>query len=260
MLRVDLLVFLCALRKQRLFKRCPNMRHQGRCITCKNYKKCARNIKKRALAQRNTDIDNTKLKIEIIVFVILIILILILVINWTIGKKEVKTGNEVETESETETQIETENEKETYPIISGYGPGEIYYYIFSETEKTYIAKLVYKEARGEKFEGKVAVAAVAINRLYSDDSLYDTSSIYSIITQNNQFAAIDDVTDEMLAEVPECMEAVEAACKGWDPTRKVFPGGAKFFYAPKGITAEEEKKREGIKKMQIGNHNFHNSF
>ena len=63
-----------------------------------------------------------------------------------------------------------------------------------------------------------------------------------------------------LEEYPDCMEAVEVACKGFDPTREVFKQGALYFYSPKLVTGKEKEIREGIKVMVIGNHNFHYDF
>ncbi len=158
------------------------------------------------------------------------------------------------------TKEEAEVTKENFSQISFVGPSEEYYYTFSKEEKVCIAKLVYAEARGEEFKGKVAVAAVAINRYFSDISWYDCSSIYAVITQKYQFADISGVTMQDLENNPECMEAVEAACKGWDPTREVFPEGARYFYAPDLIGPEEASRREGVLVLQIGGHNFHNDF
>lgn len=178
---------------------------------------------------------------------------------------ETETAQEESTE---ETQIVEESEEETKEeenvennaVLSAYNAGESYYYHVTYEDKIYMAKLVYQEARGESFEGKVAVAAVVLNRFNSNDRRFDRSSIYSVITQSGQFAGINSVTEGMLSQIPECMEAVEAALKGWDPTRKTFEEGAKFFYAPKGICFEESLKREGVLKLTIGNHDFHNDF
>ena len=56
------------------------------------------------------------------------------------------------------------------------------------------------------------------------------------------------------------MEAVEQAIYRYDPTRSVFPNGAKYFYAPKRISKEELKKRKGVKELVIKNHVFHDEF
>lgn len=148
---------------------------------------------------------------------------------------------------------------EVLPVISAYGPGEVYYYELSYEDKVYMAMVVYAESRGEKFEGKVAVAATVLNRFVSEDARFDRESIYSIITQSGQYASIADVTMEDLENNPKCMEAVEAACKGWDPTRVVFEEGAKFFFNPDGDLSDSARQaREGIETYRIGNHLFHN--
>lgn len=157
----------------------------------------------------------------------------------------------------TETELVTEPLE---PQISAYEPGETYFYNFTEQEKKYIAKVVYREARGECFEGQVAVAAVVINRYYSDDPFFTNDSIYSIVTQNLQFADIEGVTDSMLADYPDCMRAVEQACLGWDPTRKLFEEGACYFYDPEGVTGYQKQIRTGIEELPIGGHCFHNEF
>lgn len=149
---------------------------------------------------------------------------------------------------------------EAVPVISAYQPGEVYYYILSSKDKKDMEKLVYKEARGEPYEGKVAVCAVVLNRFFSQDPRFNRDSIYSIITQPGAFADISDVTQEMLDTVPDLKDAVEDACCGWDPTRVMFENGAMFFYAPEGVVGYQKEIREGILFLQIGNHNFHNDF
>lgn len=155
----------------------------------------------------------------------------------------------------------TEEKTNQVPNISAYTAGEIYYYNLSYEEKEYIAKVVYAESRGEEFEGQVAVAATVLNRYTSNDKRFNRESIYSVITQSGQYASISGITLEKLNAVPSCMEAVEAACKGWDPTRIKFPDGAKFFFNPDGDLDEEARKsREGIETYRIGSHLFHNDF
>lgn len=150
-------------------------------------------------------------------------------------------------------------------ILKGYkispdGPYAQYVYILSEEDMIYIAKVVWAEARGECYEGKVAVAAVVLNRYFSNDPCFDRTSILAIIKQEAQFASISNVTMGDLENVPDCMKAVEDACKGWDPTREVFEKGALYFYNPNDISGWQAEIREGIKVMVIGNHNFHYDF
>ncbi len=162
--------------------------------------------------------------------------------------EEVKTEIKVvETPAESEAEF---NEEETVT----------YKYNLSENDMVRIAKLVWAEARGECFEGKVAVAAVVLNRYFSGDVRFDARSIYSIIAQPGQFADISYVSQNDLDSVPDCYAAVVEACKGWDPTRAVFQTGAYFFFNPNGVSGYQAQIRTGIVTMSIGNHSFHNDF
>lgn len=172
-----------------------------------------------------------------------------------------KTQEESFVTEETQLQEQEINVTEVLtPIISAYQAGEVYYYLVTDEEKVYMAKLVYAEARGECLAGKVAVAAVILNRFMSNCTWFDRESIYSVITQPYQFASISGITQSHLDQVPECMEAVEYALKGWDPTRELFENGACFFYAPDKISAAAAAEREGVPTLTIGNHAFHNEF
>lgn len=175
--------------------------------------------------------------------------------------KKVESSNKAEADEQNSFQNTSEETTEQVPTISAYEAGEMYYYNLSYEEKVYIAKVVYAEARGECFEGQVAVAATVLNRHTSNDERFCRESIYSIITQAGQYASIVGITMEDLITVPSCMEAVEAACKGWDPTRVNFPAGAKFFFNPDGDLDEiAQREREGVETYRIGAHLFHNDF
>jgi len=157
-------------------------------------------------------------------------------------------------------KVENSSQTTLKAKISPDGPSSRYYYNISEEDKIIIAKVVWAESRGECFEGKVAVAAVVLNRYYSEIPYFDTESIETVVKQPYQFASISNVTEKELEEYPDCMKAVEAACKGWDPTRKVFDEGALYFYNPKYVSGYQAEIREGIRVMRIGNHNFHFDF
>lgn len=141
-----------------------------------------------------------------------------------------------------------------------FGPCEKVIYVLSEEDMTYIAKVVWAEARGECLEGKVAVAAVILNRLVSGRGEFDTESVYKLVTQSGAFASIKGVDEKDLAEYPDCMRAVKLACKGWDPTRETFENGALYFFNPDGVYGYQARIREGIIVHTIGNHAFHVDF
>lgn len=141
-----------------------------------------------------------------------------------------------------------------------FGPCKDVIYVLSEEDMKYIAKVVWAEARGECFEGQVAVAAVILNRLVSGRSEFNTESVYKLVTQSGAFASIKGVDENDLAEYPDCMRAVKLACRGWDPTRETFENGALYFFNPDGVYGYQARIREGIIVHTIGNHAFHVDF
>ena len=133
------------------------------------------------------------------------------------------------------------------PVIYDFGPeGEL------ALEWT-----VWHEARGEPFDGQVAVAAAAINRLYSDCPWFtDKSSIIGILSQKYQFA-YKYVSPENLAAYPDVHRAVQCAIRGADPTVcEAFPEGCMWYYNPKETTATFSDARY---ELVIGHHHFHNN-
>lgn len=227
---------------RRLFNNCPNKRRQC-CGDCIMLNHC---IAKKGRLLRNMNINKIFIMFLIIVCVI-ILFGMIVRINSRVAIIDI--------------EVETQIVKKQKGILSPEFASEEYYYNVSDYDKKIIEKVVYAEARGEPFEGQVAVAAVVLNRYSSNNEDFDRKSIESIVKQKTQFASILGITQDMLDKNPNCEKAVEMALKGWDPTRKKFPEGAEFFFEPEGITNEEEKrKREGIEVLKIGNHCFHNDF
>lgn len=189
-----------------------------------------------------------------VTLVIVMLFTIILVASLITSAEEEENINNV--------NIVTKQEEAPKPKLSAKGPGKVYYYSLTQKEKIMMAKLVWAEARGECYEGKVAVAAVVLNRYRFEENEWDfkNDSIESIILQKNQFASISNVTMQDLEEYPDCMKAVEAACKGYDPTRSTFKDGALYFYDPDEVNGKQKEIREGIKVMPIGGHNFHVDF
>lgn len=118
-------------------------------------------------------------------------------------------------------------------------------------EKLLMEKLVYAEARGETYEGKVAVASVILNRLKSNKY---GRSLTKIMLAKGAFAPIGWVSNNQAAT---CRKAVEQALNGYDPTRNTFASGAIYFYAPHATSSFQLAKRANVKKMTIGRHVFH---
>lgn len=116
---------------------------------------------------------------------------------------------------------------------------------FSEYDKYIMAKAVYAEARGEIFEGQVAVAAVILNRVNSDKF---PNSPYGVIYQPYAFTAVNDGQIK-LEPNSNAYRAVNFAINGWDPSQRAI-----YYFNPKTATSKWIWSRLQIKK--IGNHIF----
>ncbi len=90
-----------------------------------------------------------------------------------------------------------------------------------------LAYVIHGEARGESFEGKVAVGAVVLNRVKHSKF---PNSIREVILQKGQFSCILD-GQANLYPTKSSIEAAKAALLGYDPTY-----GAIFFYNPRIAT------------------------
>ncbi len=110
-----------------------------------------------------------------------------------------------------------------------------------------LARVINGEARGEPYEGQVAVGAVVLNRV---DHPSFPNSISGVVYQKGAFTAVDDgqINAEMYAS---SHRAARDALNGWDPT-----GGAIYYYNPKTATNKWIRGREVI--CTIGQHVFCN--
>jgi N-acetylmuramoyl-L-alanine amidase len=108
-----------------------------------------------------------------------------------------------------------------------------------------MARVVHGEARGEIYKGQVAVAAVILNRL---DSNQFPDSTYNVIFQPNAFTAVNDGQYGLTPDA-SAYQAVRDAYQGWDPS-----GGATYYYNPAGVTDTWIYSRTVITK--IGKHYF----
>ena len=108
-----------------------------------------------------------------------------------------------------------------------------------------LSKLVYAEARGETYKGKVAVAAVVLNRVASASF---PNTISGVIYQSGAFTCVNNGSINNTPD-SECIRAAREALNGWDPT-----GGCLYYYNPK--TAVDDWIRTRTIKTVIGNHSF----
>ena len=114
-----------------------------------------------------------------------------------------------------------------------------------ESELSLLARLVSGEARGEPYIGQVAVAAVVLNRVRSDE-FPDTVS--GVIFQPGAFDAVWDGQFDM-EPTASCVRAARDAMNGWDPT-----GGCTYYYNP--ATATNEWIWTRAVQLTIGRHAF----
>jgi len=108
-----------------------------------------------------------------------------------------------------------------------------------------LAHLVYGEARGEPYTGKVAVAAVVVNR--TQDSRFP-HTIAGVIYQPGAFDAVSDGQFNLNPD-QSAISAANDALNGWDPTY-----GCVYYYNPATATSSWIWSRPII--VKIGNHNF----
>lgn len=115
----------------------------------------------------------------------------------------------------------------------------------SDNDIRLMANAVYGEARGEPYEGQVAVAAVILNRVKSPN-FPDTPS--GVIFQPGAFTAVAD-GQIWLTPNDTARRAVLDAINGWDPT-----GGCLYYFNPETATSKWIWTRPQVKK--IGKHIF----
>lgn len=108
-----------------------------------------------------------------------------------------------------------------------------------------LARLISAEARGEPYEGQVAVGAVVLNRM-KHPSFPNTMS--GVIYQSGAFSCIyDGQFNEPVSST--CYQAARDAINGWDPS-----GGAIYYFNPSTATSSWIWSRPLL--VTIGKHRF----
>ena len=110
-----------------------------------------------------------------------------------------------------------------------------------------LARAINGEARGEIYEGQVAVGAVILNR--TKDSRFP-KTIAGVIYQPGAFTAVSDgQINVALEQNSTVVKAARDALNGWDPT-----DGCIYYWNPATATSKWIWSRQIVKK--IGKHNF----
>ncbi len=116
----------------------------------------------------------------------------------------------------------------------------------SRDENSYLlARIISAEARGEPYEGQVAVGAVVMNRVRHPSF---PNTIAGVVYQSGAFTAVTDGQfNQPIAD--SAYRAAADALNGWDPS-----GGAIYYYNPAKTTNAWIRSREVVK--TIGSHIF----
>lgn len=116
---------------------------------------------------------------------------------------------------------------------------------YNESETYLLGRLVHGEARGEPYVGKVAVAAVVLNRVRSSSF---PNTIAGVIYQAGAFDAVADGQINLTPD-EDSLRAARDALNGWDPT-----GGCLYYYNP--VTSTNQWIWTRQVQLSIGKHNF----
>lgn len=82
-----------------------------------------------------------------------------------------------------------------------------------------LARAINGEARGERYEGQVAVGAVILNRVKHSDF---PNTIAGVIYQPGAFTAVSDgQINHPIDESSTVFKAAQDALNGWDPTNRM---------------------------------------
>ncbi len=110
-----------------------------------------------------------------------------------------------------------------------------------------LARAINGEARGESYEGQVAVGAVILNRVNDADF---PNTIAGVIYQPGAFTAVDDGQINVpIDPASSVVKAAQDALNGWDPTN-----GCLYYWNPATATSSWIWSRKIV--LKIGKHNF----
>ena len=115
------------------------------------------------------------------------------------------------------------------------------------SDEQLLARVINGEARGEPYEGQVAVGAVVLNRV-RDPRFPNT--LAGVIYQPGAFTAVSDGQINVPIDPNSTVvKAARDALNGWDPTN-----GCVYYWNPETATSKWIWSRQIVKK--IGKHYF----
>ena len=117
----------------------------------------------------------------------------------------------------------------------------------STSDLQLMARAINGEARGEPYEGQVAVGAVILNRVKNSSF---PNTIAGVIYEKGAFTAVaDGQINVPIKEGSTVLKAAQDAMNGWDPTN-----GCIYYFNPDTATNKWIWSRPLVKK--IGKHRF----
>lgn len=132
-------------------------------------------------------------------------------------------------------------------IIPGFFDTVVYAQATRASDEQLIARAINGEARGEPYEGQVAVGAIILNRVESADF---PNTVAGVIYQPGAFTAVSDGQINVpIDSKSTVVKASHDAINGWDPT-----GGSLYYWNPATATSKWIWSRQIVK--VIGKHNF----
>lgn len=125
---------------------------------------------------------------------------------------------------------------------------------FSEDDVKMLANLIYCEARGESYDGKLAVASVVVNRILSSKF---PNTMAGVIYQKNQFAPVTSTRNSFVEALAYDKAANSTGC--YEAAREAMSGitnvtNCVFFQT---IAYLEKVDRLNVVRYTIGNHGFY---
>lgn len=116
---------------------------------------------------------------------------------------------------------------------------------YTSTDLYLLAKCIYAEGRGEPYIGQVAIGAVVLNRVKSNDF---PNTVSGVIYQKGAFTAVADGQINLEPD-STAYNAAQDAMNGWDPSY-----GCLYYYNPAVATSSWIFNRSTV--TVIGRHVF----
>lgn len=125
--------------------------------------------------------------------------------------------------------------------------------IVTNEEKDLMARLVYAEARGESYEGKVAVAEVVLNRVDAKGFPNTVSEVVNYVNPRTGYYAFTPVQNGKIKNDAD-EDSTKAVYEALKNRNKNKTNGALYFSNIKKISTDWILTREQL--FVIGNHTF----